>query len=113
MRDWLPEFWLNPDKKTEDQKILIALIMSHCINYNTFLVTMIINPILTLVAGWLSLKYQTTLRLDPYTGESLENNQEYFQANMFVFFTVLMATSVHHYLVQKDLLTQTIETCMV
>ena len=55
-RDWLPEFMLNPDKKTEDQKILLALITSHCINYNTFLVTMIVNPILTLVAAYLSLK---------------------------------------------------------
>lgn len=47
---------INKDKKTEEIKILLNLMMVHCVNYNTFLVTLIVNPIIVIVSVYLMLQ---------------------------------------------------------
>lgn len=38
-RDMLPGFMINPDKKTEEYRIIVALLITHFINANSFLTT--------------------------------------------------------------------------
>jgi len=55
-RDLVPEFMINEDKKTEEFKIMLALLLSHCLNYNTFLTTLVVQPTIVLVSAYIMLQ---------------------------------------------------------
>lgn len=59
---------INSDKKSEEYKIILNLVVMHCFNYNSFINTIIINPLLYIPGVYFMLKYQTEIRYDPYTG---------------------------------------------
>lgn len=76
----LPEYFDNPDKKTDEVKIVLSLIYIHCLNYNTYRLTLILYALITLPFAYVSLTYQVKIRYDPYTTASLSEDEEYFQS---------------------------------
>jgi hypothetical protein len=47
-KDALPSFLGNPDKKTDEVKVVISIVYCHCLDYNTFKTTLILNSLITL-----------------------------------------------------------------
>jgi len=56
-RDHVPEFMLNPDKMTEENKIFLGAMIFHSLNYNSFLATVLGFPLMVFPGVWYSLKY--------------------------------------------------------
>ena len=56
-RDQVPEFMVNPDKTTEENKILLGVMICHALNYNSFLSTVVGFPLMTLPGVWFALRY--------------------------------------------------------
>lgn len=54
--DMLPDLFNNPDKKTDEVKILITIVYSHCLNYNTFRTTIFLHTLLVIPFGYAALK---------------------------------------------------------
>ena len=108
-----PEYMDNPDKKTDEVKIFLSLIYIHCVNYNTYRLTLILYALITLPFAYASLFYQVKIKYDPYTTVPLSEDREYFQSQMFLYCLILVAFTAHHYLVQRDLIIITIEKQMI
>jgi hypothetical protein len=47
-RNMLPGFLGNPDNKTDEVKVVISIIYCHCLDYNTFRTTLILNTFITM-----------------------------------------------------------------
>ena len=45
-RDQVPEFMIEPDRRTDEETILITLLIFHTMNYNRFLTTVILIPLI-------------------------------------------------------------------
>lgn len=52
----LPESLQITDLMNEENKILLVLVATHCVNYNTFLVTLIVQPTIIFVSTYFMLK---------------------------------------------------------
>jgi hypothetical protein len=98
-KDFLPAFLANTDKKTDEVKVVISIVYCHCLDYNSFKTTLILNTIITLPFVYIILKEQVKLRFDPYTTESQALDKEYFSSQLFMYVLYLVATTSHHYLV--------------
>ena len=46
--DMMPSFLQNPDKKTDEVKVLLTILVVHCVDYNTFRVSLIFSCLLVL-----------------------------------------------------------------
>ena len=78
--NWVPQFLINEDKESEEMKIFIAVVISHSVNYNSFLVTLIVQPLIVFPFAYLALRAQVKIRSDPYDGEPLENDNAYLSS---------------------------------
>ena len=50
MRDMLPEVLLETEKNADEIAIVSSLIFSHSINYNEFIVVLIVNPLIVVIS---------------------------------------------------------------
>jgi hypothetical protein len=112
---------INNHKSTEDIKILFTFTMCHCSNYNTFVQTVVLNLIILIPSVYYMAQAQLSIRYDPYP-EINEDGTYYFKrvietdylgSQMWLYIAVYLAFCMHHYLIQKDLLTITIEKQMI
>lgn len=73
-RDQVPEFMIEPDRRTDEETILVTLIIFHTMNYNRFLTTVILIPIMIFPSYYAQTYAQLTMWYDPYTndGKTLE-----------------------------------------
>lgn len=78
LKGMLPEFLKDENKMFEDNKIYAALVLTHVGNYNSFLTTIIVKTLIIMPSAWLVTNAQMQVRLDPYTGESLEEHRVFF-----------------------------------
>ena len=111
--DVMPSFLQNPDKKTDEVKVLLTIVVVHCVDYNTFRASLIFSCLLVLPIQWIILKEQVKIKYDPYTLEPLANNNEYFESQFFLTLLYIFTTVYHQYLVQRDLIVITIEKQMI
>jgi hypothetical protein len=59
-------YLINKRKSTEDIKILFTFTMCHCANYNTFVMTVVINLIILIPSIYYMAQAQLSIRYDPY-----------------------------------------------
>jgi hypothetical protein len=62
---------LEPNRNSDENTILTTLIICHCINYNSFLLSLLVNPPLVLISYYFQLVREADLWSDPYTGIAL------------------------------------------
>lgn len=55
-RDLVPVFMVNPDKKTEEYKIIVALLLAHFVNSNNFMTTLVMYQAIVIPAVYYMLK---------------------------------------------------------
>jgi len=75
-RDWLPEVMIENDKLYDEAKIIILLIITHTVNYNSFIVSLVVPTTIILVSYSLQLLIQLDIYSDPYTRKPLETKAE-------------------------------------
>ena len=103
----------NPDKKSEDVKIFVAIVYAHCLDYNTFMTTTIVNFCVALPLIYKVVIESVRNKYDPYTKEPLYDDTEFIQSQFFLYILYFLVTTAHHYLVQRDLMIITIEKAMI
>ena len=75
-RDWLPEVMIENDKSYDEAKIIILLIITHTVNYNSFLVSLVVPTTILFISYCLQLLIQLDIYSDPYTRKALETEAE-------------------------------------
>jgi len=88
----MPSFLQNPDKKTDEVKVLLTIVVVHCVDYNTFRASLIFSCLLVLPIQWIILKEQVKIKYDPYTLEPLADNNEYFESQFFLTLLYIFTT---------------------
>lgn len=115
-RDQLPWWLAESDKKADEDSILVNLLVAHTLNYDTFLVTVLLQPSIVLLSYLGQLLVQVELWTDPYTAEPLESADKKFDfvftkmTNMAI---VVSALTWHHYLTQRNMALIVIEKQMI
>ena len=88
------------DRKSDDPKIMVTIVLFHCINYNTFLVTLFIQPFIIIVSAFMFYSAQVKIYRDPYNGQLMKDHPtEYIQDQITLILILIFSTTVHHYLV--------------
>lgn len=75
-RDMLPEILIEKDKTADETKIPVLLIITHTINYNPFLVSLLVPTTIILVSSYLQYIEQVKIYRNPYSGLALETEEQ-------------------------------------
>ena len=71
-RDQVPDFMIETDRRTDETTIIFVLLTFHTMNYNRFLATAVLLPLIVLPAFYAQIQIEVTMWNDPYTREPLE-----------------------------------------
>jgi len=115
-RDWLPEVMLENEKTSDETKIFILMFITNVLNYNLFIVTVLVQPIIIIVSCYFQYTWQVDLWTDPYTGKAPESTEErsaYVEGRMTDIIFIVFLTTAHNYIIQRDLIISTIEKKML
>lgn len=106
VREQLP-IWLNTDdKNTLNDTIFTTLVVCHCMNYNTMIVTFFIQGPIFLISYYFQLLQQQDIWFDPFEGTPLDTDEKksnYLIGRLVIMIVFIFLTSSHHYMTQLDM----------
>jgi len=115
-RDQVPEIMIEPDRRADEETILVTLLIFHTMNYNRFLTTVILIPLIIFPAYYSQTVQMMTMWSDPYTDETLDSElkkEEFQQHQMITMFLLVFQILTHQYLIQRDLIMAVIQKHIV
>ena len=74
--DLLPNFLRETNRMRDDEIIIICLFIFNCMNYNSFLTTLLFIPPITLIPYYFQLVKEAELWTDPFTGIPLTTQDD-------------------------------------
>jgi hypothetical protein len=115
LRGSLPELVSDDGFQHTEQLSAITLILCLLINYNSYLVTIVVIPPLFLISYSLQATQAAITYFDPHTGMRLtQPQQEQYKLEYVLTLMLMIGVFVfHHYLVLQDLSTLVIEKHML
>lgn len=119
-RDLLWEGACDSDKTDDSENVMITLVITHALNYNSYLSTILIFPATIVISYYIQLLAQVELVADidhpAWGGGSLktaEDKNSYIENKMFSICTIMLLVTAHSYLIQKNLAMIVIEKQMI
>ena len=101
-RDQVPTFMLEPDRNQDVDTIYFTMVIMHAVNYNEFLATILINPILYLTSYYFMLIEEVELWTDPFTlvpFADQDAKDTYVFDKMINLLTLVLLVNMHSYLI--------------
>ena len=72
----LPEILRETVLMNDDDLIILYLFVFHCMNYNSFLTTLLVIPPITLIPYYFQLTKEAEIWTDPFTGIPLRTQED-------------------------------------
>lgn len=105
-RDYLPQWMCTDDKKSDEDSILVTLVIFHVLNYNSYLSTLLFLPASILVGYYLQMLKQveivSTIDAPHWGGGTLETQadmESYVIDKMFTITVLVALILAHTYLI--------------
>ena len=113
--------WMNHlNKQNDEDTIMVTLVVTHALNYNSYLNTLIFIPVTILTSCYFQMVAQAEIvaKIDvpEWGGGTLETEADkisYVTNKIFTMIVLVFVTVAHQYNIHKDLSVSVIEKCML